>query len=198
MHSTTSSDKETRPATPSTAHCQDCEDLCISADVVFHGTIDLRDSMVGIRLTVCHRSTTISLHLLLYFVRRIRSSPTPTTDLLLDMTRPRGASSHGPAYIQGSPIGQLWTWATKFKGPSDEKGCRPKPSSPDNENESGRYAVIPGLSIETSKSAHGDGHPVEVPRSELREACGHERHSEAHDWGFARRIVVAGIICWYT
>jgi hypothetical protein len=114
------------------------------------------------------------------------------------MTRPREASSNGTAYVQGSPIGQLWTWATKLKGLSGGKGCRAKPSSPDDENESGRCAVIREVSIGTSKSAHGERHPTEVQRSEPGEACGHERHSEGHDWGLARRIVVAGIICWYT
>lgn len=108
------------------------------------------------------------------------------------------ASSHGPAYVQGSPIGQLWTWATKPKGLSDDKGRRTEPSSPDDENESGRCAMIQEVSIGTCKSAHGEGNPIEVQRSEPGEACGHERHSEAHDWGLARRIFVAGIICWYT
>jgi hypothetical protein len=113
------------------------------------------------------------------------------------MTRPREASSHGPAYVQGSPIGQLWIWATGRKGLSNDENRRAKPFSPNDEGKSGRCAAIQEASIGI-KSAPREEHAVEVQRSEPGEVYGHERHSEAHDWGLARRVVVAGIICWYT
>jgi hypothetical protein len=116
------------------------------------------------------------------------------------MAHPNKSSSQTPAYLQGSPIGQVLTWAAKRKGLSNNQKSGAEQRPPHDESKTRRCAVIEEASTGTSdamEDAPGEKCPVEA-QSNTKPAAGQERHSEAHDWSLARRIVMAGIICLYT
>jgi hypothetical protein len=119
-----------------------------------------------------------------------------TTQLLsMSDSQPQRAFSYPPTYLQSS---QLFTWVTKSL--SNDKDSHADPSSCNDERNGSRRDVVDEASMETSgviKDAPGAEYPVET-QSNVEEASRHERHSEAHDWSLARRVVVAGIICLYT
>jgi hypothetical protein len=96
------------------------------------------------------------------------------------------------AYLQGSPIGQLFTWVTKIMTNNSHE---------DPSSRRGGSKTIEEASSGTSsatKGAPGEDYPVELQRSERKEEPGQQRHNEAHDWTLTRRIAVASIICLYT
>jgi hypothetical protein len=111
-----------------------------------------------------------------------------------DMSQPRIAPSQPWAYLQDSPIGQLVHWIAGSKsllshndtlGPQDN-GC-----------ESGYDKTMQEGTVKTGDAIEGINTLVDS-QSGTRNAIKHERHNEAHYWSLARRISVAGIICFYT
>jgi hypothetical protein len=119
------------------------------------------------------------------------------------MSQPRRAPNSLAAYLKGSPISQLFTWATKSS--LDHKdSSRADSSSRHVEKDSRHRDVVDEeasmtLGSDAIKTEPGEEYPVEVEaQCDTKEASQHERHNAAHDWSLGRRIVVAGVICLYT
>ena len=109
------------------------------------------------------------------------------------MAQPREACSHTSTYLQSSPIGQLFTWATKSLSHTSHQN----PSSRRVGSEPIDEASI-GTSDATKGAPPDEEDPVELHISEDKETAGQERQNEAHDWSLTRRVAVASIICLYT
>jgi len=113
------------------------------------------------------------------------------------MLQPWRASSHTPAYLEGSPIGQLFNWITQRKGVPDVKNSsRPEPSPRDDGFDLSNEAAA--MKTDGAIEGASDAECRVELQGDKEKATEHERFNEAHDWGLARRCVVAGIICLYT